>query len=90
MLGATDIREEVDPFLTNEAFHLFFELTHELESELQLFFGLILRALVVSHEINLELPLTYAGIFLIVMAMLYCVRNPFTRCISTIKKRPIE
>ena len=65
-------------------------LTHELESELQLFFGLILRTLVVSHEINLELPLTYAGIFLIVMAMLYCVRNPFTRCISTIKKRPIE
>jgi ABC-type bacteriocin/lantibiotic exporter with double-glycine peptidase domain len=76
LLGATDIREEVEPFLTSETFHLFFELMYELESALQLFFGLILSALVIGHEIDQGFPIAYAGIFLIVMALQYSVRKP--------------
>jgi ABC-type bacteriocin/lantibiotic exporter with double-glycine peptidase domain len=76
LLSAPDVREEVEPFLTNETFHLFFELMYELESVLQLFFGLILSALVIGHEIDQGFPLAYAAIFVIVMALQYCVRKP--------------
>jgi ABC-type bacteriocin/lantibiotic exporter with double-glycine peptidase domain len=76
LLGATDVREAVEPFLTSETFHLFFELMYELESALQLFFGLILSALVIGHEIDQGFPIAYAAIFVIVMALQYCVRKP--------------
>jgi ABC-type bacteriocin/lantibiotic exporter with double-glycine peptidase domain len=79
LLSATDVREEVEPFLTNETFHLFFELMYELEGALQLFFGLILSALVIGHEIDAGFPIAYAAIFIIVMALQYCVRKPVTR-----------
>jgi ABC-type multidrug transport system fused ATPase/permease subunit len=79
LLHAKAVREEAEPFLTNEAFHLFFELMYELEGALQLFFGLILSALVIGHEIDEGFPLAYAAIFIIVMALQYTVRKPVER-----------
>jgi ABC-type bacteriocin/lantibiotic exporter with double-glycine peptidase domain len=79
LLGASDVRETVEPFLTNETFHLFFELMYELEGALQLFFGLILSALVIGHEIDAGFPIAYAAIFVIVMSLQYCVRKPVSR-----------
>ncbi len=79
LLHAKDVREEAEPFLTNEAFHLFFELMYELEGALQLFFGLILSALVIGAEIDQGFPLAYALIFIIVMALQFTVRKPVER-----------
>ena len=41
LFGDTHQREKVEPFLTNETFHIFFELVYELEADLKLFFSLI-------------------------------------------------
>jgi ABC-type transport system involved in cytochrome c biogenesis ATPase subunit len=79
LLHAKDVREEAEPFLTSEAFHLFFELMYELEGALQLFFGLILSALVIGAEIDEGFPLAYAVIFVLVMALQYTVRKPIER-----------
>lgn len=72
-------RDQVEPFLTNETFHLLFELMYEFEGALQLFFGLLLSALVIGHEIDEAFPMAYAGIFICVMALQIAVRKPVTR-----------
>jgi ABC-type bacteriocin/lantibiotic exporter with double-glycine peptidase domain len=69
-------REKVEPFLTNETFHLLFELMYELEGALQLFFSLLFSAIVIGMEIDAGFPAAYAIIFVFVMAMQYCVRKP--------------
>jgi ABC-type bacteriocin/lantibiotic exporter with double-glycine peptidase domain len=79
LLNAKDQREVVEPFLTNETFHLFFELMYELEGALQLFFGLILSALVLGSEIDGSLPIAYAIVFVIVMMLQFAVRRPVMR-----------
>jgi ABC-type multidrug transport system fused ATPase/permease subunit len=79
LLSARQVREETEPFLTNEAFHLIFELMYELEGALQLFFGLMLSALVIGMEIDEGFPIAYALIFLSVMGVQYLVRKPVER-----------
>jgi ABC-type bacteriocin/lantibiotic exporter with double-glycine peptidase domain len=74
-----DTRERVEPFLTNETFHLLFELMYELEGALQLFFGLLLSALVIGLEIDAGFPIAYAIIFACVMLLQYCVRKPVAK-----------
>ena len=76
LLGDKPTREQVEPFLTNETFHLLFELMYELEAALSLFFTLILNALVIGHEIDAGFPLAYALIFVLIMLLQYCVRKP--------------
>ena len=76
LLGDKPTREQVEPFLTNETFHLLFELMYELEAALALFFTLILNALVIGHEIDAGFPLAYALIFAIILTMQYLVRKP--------------
>jgi len=48
LLGDKARREAVEPFLTNETFHIFFELIYELEADLKLLFGLIFNAAVLA------------------------------------------
>ena len=60
LLGDKTQRETVEPFLTNETFHIFFELVYELEADLKLFFGLIFNAAVLGYAIDAGLPLVYA------------------------------
>jgi hypothetical protein len=76
LLGDKDQREEVEPFLTNEAFHIFFELVYELEADLKLLFGLLFNAAVLGVAIDGGLPLVYAGVFAILLLMQWLLRKP--------------
>lgn len=76
LLGDKAQREQVEPFLTNEAFQIFFELVYELEADLKLFFGLIFNAIVLGFAIDAGLPGVYAAVFVILLTLQYVVRRP--------------
>ena len=69
-------REQVEPFLTNETFHIFFELVYELEADLKLLFALVFNAIVLGVAIDAGLPLVYAGVFAALLAFQWSVRRP--------------
>jgi ABC-type multidrug transport system fused ATPase/permease subunit len=75
LLSAKDIREDVEPFLTNETFHLLFETMYELEGTLQLAFGLALNVIVIGYEIDSGFPIAYALILLLVFALQFGARK---------------
>jgi hypothetical protein len=62
-------REQVEPFLTGEAFQCFFNVMYELEFTLKLFLGLVFNALVLGAEIDVSLPFAYVGAFAALLAM---------------------
>ena len=76
LLGDKTQREVVEPFLTNEAFQIFFELVYELEADLKLFFGLIFNAIVLGFAIDAGLPGVYAAVFVVLLGLQYLVRRP--------------
>ena len=69
-------REQVEPFLTNETFHIFFELVYELEADLKLLFALIFNAGVLGVAIDAGLPAVYAAVFAALLAFQWSVRRP--------------
>jgi ABC-type multidrug transport system fused ATPase/permease subunit len=75
LFGDTHQREKVEPFLTNEAFHIFFELVYELEADLKLFFSLIFNTIVLGVAIDAGLPVVYGVVFLALLALQYGVRK---------------
>lgn len=79
LLGDKAVRESVEPFLTNETFHIFFELMYELEADLKLFFGLIFNALVLGFAIDAGLPVAYALVFAVLMCLQWWVRKPIAK-----------
>jgi ABC-type multidrug transport system fused ATPase/permease subunit len=79
LLGNKQTREITEPFLTNETFHIFFELMFELEADLKLFFGLIFNALVLGIAIDAGLPITYAVVFAVLMGLQWFVRKPVAK-----------
>ncbi len=79
LLGNKQVREVTEPFLTNETFHIFFELMFELEADLKLFFGLIFNALVLGFAIDAGLPIAYATVFAVLMCIQWFVRKPVAR-----------
>ena len=72
-------RETVEPFLTNEAFHLIFELIYELEADLKLAFNLTFNAGVLGYAIDAGLPLVYALVFALLLGLQWLVRQPVAR-----------
>lgn len=76
LLNAKDARENVEPFLTNETFHLLFEAMYEFEGTLQLAFGLLLNVLVIGYEIDTSFAYAYALILVLVMGLQWIVRKP--------------
>ena len=76
LLGDKTQREQVEPFLTNETFQIFFELVYELEADLKLFFSLVFNALVLGYAIDAGLPGVYAAVFVCLLALQYLVRRP--------------
>ena len=78
LFSAKDARETVEPFLTGEVFHIFFELMYELESDLKLVLLLIFNAIVLGLEIDAQLPVAYALIFAICMALQFSLRKRVT------------
>ncbi len=75
LLGDKDARAAAEPFLTNEVFHIFFELMYELESALKLFLLLIFNAIVFGVEIDAGLPVAYALVFAVCMGLQYGMRK---------------
>ena len=69
-------REAVEPFLTNETFHIFFELMYELEHALKLALGLVFNAIVLGMEIDGSLPIAYLVTFLFCMALQLWLKKP--------------
>jgi ABC-type bacteriocin/lantibiotic exporter with double-glycine peptidase domain len=68
-------REQVEPFLTGETFHIFFELMYEIEGSLRLALGLVLNAIVLGVEIDGGLPVAYVLTFLICIGMQLSLRK---------------
>ncbi|HMS27216.1 MAG TPA: hypothetical protein PKC80_07560 [Burkholderiaceae bacterium] len=79
LLGDKNAREDTEPFLTNETFHIFFELMYELEDDLKIFFGLIFNALVLGLAIDAGLPIAYAFVFVLLMSLQWWVRKPIAK-----------
>jgi hypothetical protein len=75
LFGDAGQREKVEPFLTNETFHIFFELVYELEADLKLFFSLIFNTIVLGVAIDAGLPLVYGLVFLALLALQFGVRK---------------
>jgi ABC-type transport system involved in cytochrome bd biosynthesis fused ATPase/permease subunit len=72
-------REQVEPFLTGEAFQCFFNVMYELEFTLKLFLGLVFNALVLGVEIDVSLPFAYVGAFGALLAMQWALQKPIGR-----------
>ena len=79
LLGDKLQRDVVEPFLTNETFHIFFELVYELEADLKLFFALIFNSIVLGVAIDAGLPAIYAGVFVTLLGLQYVVRRPVAK-----------
>jgi hypothetical protein len=75
LFAGTAQREKVEPFLTNETFHLIFELIYELEADLKLLFSLLFNSIVLGVAIDAGLPFIYAGVFAALMLLQYAVRK---------------
>jgi ABC-type multidrug transport system fused ATPase/permease subunit len=76
LLGDRAQREHVEPFLTNETFHILFELIYELEADLKLFFGLIFNTIVLGYAIDAGLPAVYGFVFVSLLALQWFIRKP--------------
>ena len=76
LLGDTEAREETEPFLTSETFHVLFELVFTLQFHLRLFFQLLFNALVLGLEIDGDLPLAFAVAFVTLSALQWRLRQP--------------
>lgn len=75
LFAASSQREKVEPFLTNESFHLIFEIIYELEADLKLLFSLLFNAIVLGFAIDAGLPFVYGGVFIALMLLQYAVRK---------------
>ncbi len=76
LLSARPQRESVEPFLTNETFHILFELIYELEADLKLLFGLIFNAIVLGLAIDAGLPAVYGVVFAALLLLQWALRKP--------------
>lgn len=65
LLHDRHVREQTEPFLTNETFRTIFNLMYELEAQLKLALALIFNAAVLGSEIDGSLPLAYLAVFLV-------------------------
>ncbi len=68
-------RERVEPFLTGETFYEIFNLMYEVESQIQLFLGLLFNSFVLGFEIDKALPIAYGAVFFILVAMQWSLRS---------------
>ncbi|HEX8828363.1 MAG TPA: hypothetical protein VF778_09635, partial [Xanthobacteraceae bacterium] len=79
LLNEKPAREQVEPFLTGEAFQVFFNVMYELEFALKLFLGLVFNALVLGTQIDASLPFAYVGAFGALLLMQWILQNPIAQ-----------
>ena len=75
LLNERMARERVEPFLTGEAFYEIFNMMYEVESQLQLFLGLVFNSLVLGLEIDGVFPIAYGAVFVILILMQWSLRG---------------
>jgi ABC-type multidrug transport system fused ATPase/permease subunit len=75
LLTNKEQREFTEPFLTNETFHIFFELIYELEADLKLLFNLVFNTWVLGYALDAGLPLVYAAVFVALLAFQVSLRG---------------
>jgi ABC-type bacteriocin/lantibiotic exporter with double-glycine peptidase domain len=76
LLGDSSAREQSEPFLTSETFHVCFELIFTLQFHLRLFFQLLFNSLVLGIEIDAGLPLAFAAAFVVLAILQWFLRKP--------------
>jgi hypothetical protein len=65
LLNERNTRERVEPFLTGETFYEIFDMTYEVQSQLELFLGLVFTSLILGVQVDKALPIAYFSIFVI-------------------------
>lgn len=76
LLGDAPARERTEPFLTNEAFRVCFDLMYDLQFYLRLFFNIVFNAAVLGMEIDGGLPLAYVFAFALLVILQWSLRKP--------------
>ena len=79
LLHEKGTREIVEPFLTGETFHIFFQLVYELEADLKLAFHLLFNTAVLGSEIDSNFPIAYGLAFAVLILMQITLRKPIAR-----------
>lgn len=76
LLGDSAAREQTEPFLTSETFHVCFELIFTLQFHLRLFFQLLFNSLVLGFAIDAGLPMAFAAAFVVLAILQWILRKP--------------
>lgn len=76
LLGDSEMREQTEPFLTNETFRVCFDLMYDLQFYLRLFFNIAFNAAVLGLAIDADLPLAYAAAFALLVVLQWLLRKP--------------
>lgn len=76
LLAESEVREQTEPFLTNETFRVCFDLMYDLQFYARLFFNLVFNAIVFGLEINAGLPLAYGLAFVLLVGLQWVLRKP--------------
>lgn len=76
LLGDGTAREQTEPFLTSETFHVCFELIFTLQFHLRLFFQLLFNSLVLGFAIDAGLPMAFAAAFVVLALLQWILRKP--------------
>jgi ABC-type multidrug transport system fused ATPase/permease subunit len=79
LLHEKGTREVVEPFLTGETFHIFFQLVYELEADLKLAFHLVFNTAVLGSEIDTSFPIAYGLAFAFLITLQIMLRKPIAR-----------
>jgi ABC-type multidrug transport system fused ATPase/permease subunit len=79
LLHEKGTREIVEPFLTGETFHIFFQLVYELEADLKLAFHLLFNTAVLGSEIDTSFPIAYGIAFAVLILLQIMARKPVAR-----------
>ena len=79
LLHEKGTREIVEPFLTGETFHIYFQLVYELEADLKLAFHLLFNTAVLGSEIDGSFPIAYGIAFSVLILLQILVRKPVAR-----------
>jgi len=75
LLGDKEARERIEPFLTGEAFYVYFQVLYEIEGDLRILLALILNVIVLGVEIDASLPVAYALVIATLLLLQWLMRR---------------
>ena len=75
LLNEKACREQVEPFLTGETFHIFFEMVYELEQDLKMFLNLVFNVIIFATEIDSSLAIAYSSVFGTLLLLQWLMRK---------------